>query len=596
MIQWVNGRGDYSREATRMYQSYLKNKYKKIEELNKVYPGSNFKDFKEVKQIPERQKHGWQDFWDWADFYRVYFADYYKYLYELATKRGINTPVIANIPQFIDFDVRGRGFASPMTTSFYKYIPEKARNIVFGGAYQMRRMDYENFHDVCITTQVVKSLTNYSKPVVCAELQTGIMRDKPRLYASDVELNMKTSMASGVDGVNCYMFSGGDNPDNIGMFGKIHRWQAPVSPGGKTDDKYEVLTEHGEFIKTFGSILAKTKPIFQTTVGLYNPYYGTEFLSNTDCGFLVYARDRYFFDGIGRLLSMGSTGFNIIDLTKSELDPAKIRTLLVFSLSFMEKDVQDKLIAYVRNGGKLLLFPELPENDLSGKKCTKLIDKLGIKIVKKVFPSIVNVNGRECFMEGGVSVVKCKGTYKRIATVDKQLCALSKKYAKGKFVFMGYPMPHYYDYHVDILDGIMKDELDVNKNIHINPKDIVGLIRVSDKGSFLFLMNYHQKKYKVDVNVKVPEYGIDLNVKNIYLDSRSGKILPVNVGYNNKLRLRFSTVEILSINMKNKIARFKIKGCPGEEARLSLDIKNKPVETKKHILQKKIEEIEITCE
>ncbi|MFC2061297.1 beta-galactosidase [Elusimicrobiota bacterium] len=133
MIQWVNGRGDYSKEAVCMYQKYLEEKYKTIDKLHESYAGSSFKGFEDIKQPMNRESCGWQDLWDCADFYRIYFSDYYKYLYDLAVERGVSVPVIANIPQFIDFDVRGRGLASPMTSSFYRYIPEKVSNVVFGG-------------------------------------------------------------------------------------------------------------------------------------------------------------------------------------------------------------------------------------------------------------------------------------------------------------------------------------------------------------------------------------------------------------------------------------------------------------------------------
>ncbi len=592
MIQWVNKRGDESYEATGMYRGYLKEKYENIDRLKEVYPESNFTDFEEIKQPSDREKYGWQDFWDWADFYRTYFADYYEYLYNLAYEKGINTPVIANIPQFIDFDVRGRGLASPMTTSFYRYIPEKIKNIVFGGAYQMKRLDYENFHDVCITTQVVKALTNYSNPVMCAELQTGIMRDRPKLYATDVELNLKTSLASGVNGVNCYMFSGGENPDNIGMFGKYHKWQAPVSEEGNTDDKYEVLKEHGEFLKTFGNIIAQTKPLFQTAFGIYPPLYATEFLDNFDIESLTYARDRYFYDGIARLLNLASTNFRVIDLMKDELNPAKLKTLLVFMLSFMDEDLQKKLVNYVKNGGKLLLYPEIPENDLSGKTCKVLMDELGVKLKEKISPSIINFNGKECFVEGEVSIVEATGDYKTIATAQDKVCALSKDCEKGKFVFIGAPMPHYYDYHIDIMNGVIQNELNIKSNIDIVPKDIIGMMRVSPAGSFLFLMNYHDRKHNVNININVEEYGINLSEGNICLNQRSSKILPVNVEVNDNIKILFSTVEILTISMDENTVKLKVKGCPGEMARILLNI-NGTLKINSRVLKKKVQEIEI---
>jgi beta-galactosidase len=592
MIQWVNNRGDYTPQATKKYQKYLREKYKTINRLEKLYPGSSFNKFTEIKQPSQRQSYGWQDFWDWADFYRHYFADYYEYLYKLAVQRGLDTPFIANIPQFIDFDVRGRGFASPMTTSFYRYIPDKVKNVVYGGAYQMRRMDYENFHDVLITTQVVKALTGYSNPAICAELQTGIMRDKPRLYPSDVELNLKTSMASGIDGVNCYMFSGGENPDNIGMFGKKHEWQAPVSSQGNTDEKFVILNEYGELIKTFGSTIAQSQPLFQTTFGIYPPYYGTEFLNYDSCGFLIYTRDRYFFDGIGRLLNMASINFGIVDLYKQGLDPKKVKDLWIFSLSFMDKGMQDMLVDYVKNGGKLVLFPEFPEHDLSGTKCTKILDEFGVKVCDKIFPSLVDFNGKECYVEGAVSTVEVKGKYQKLISVNGKLCGFSKNIGKGKLVFIGAPIPHYYDYQADIMSEIAGSELGVTRNVTVTPKDIVGLLRVGSKGSFLFLNNYHQKKYIAGINVNVPQHNIKIKHENIHLAPRMGKVLPINVVINSNTKILFCSVEVLSFRIRGKEIKARVRGCSGEEAKLILDIKGK----KKTIIRKlkeKITEVKI---
>jgi beta-galactosidase len=593
MIQWVNGMGDYSDQATAMYRDYLKKKYGNINKLNEEYLGDDFKSFEEIQQPAVREKScGWQDFWDWSDFYKNYFADYYSYLNKLATERGVKTPVIANIPQFIDFDTRGRGFASPMTSAFYKYMPAKVDNVIFGGAYQMRRMDYENFHDVCITTQVVKSLTDYKNPVVCAELQTGIMRDKPRLYATDVELNLKTSMAAGVDGVNCYMFSGGENPDNIGMFGKRHKWQAPVDGDGEIDDKFCALQEYGDFVKTFGEVMASTKPVSQTTLGMYGPYYGTEFLSPTDSAFLVYARDRFLFDGVARLLSLSNISYNAVDLLEKDLDPADVESLWVFAISFMDENIQKKLAKYVKDGGTLILFPELPDRDLAGKECTALIDEMGIKLNNKVAPSTVNFGDQDCFVEGGVSVVDVEGDYETLASVDEGPCSISKKCGKGKFIFIGTPISHTYDYHADIIGDIAYQEAGVRNDIKIFPRDIIGLLRSGDNGSFIFLNNYHQKKYVADIELTVPECNIDLKESNIAVCARTTKILPIDVKLSQSLKIVFSTVEILKINEGEEEIEFTVKGCAGENARIILEVEGKRVE-QEHTMEGKTDKVRI---
>ncbi|GAG49033.1 unnamed protein product, partial [marine sediment metagenome] len=95
---------------------------------------------------------------DWALFYKEYRAKYYAYLAELAREAKIEIPLLANIPHFYDFDVRGRGIYSPMTTCMFGDFSRFVPDVRFGGAYQMRRLDYENFHDIPVTTEVVRMI------------------------------------------------------------------------------------------------------------------------------------------------------------------------------------------------------------------------------------------------------------------------------------------------------------------------------------------------------------------------------------------------------------------------------------------------------
>lgn len=588
MIQWVNCTGDYSAEATSMYQDYLKTQYSSIKKLKNTYKDSSIKDFKDIKQPVFREINNWQDIWDWSDFYKNYYADYYSFLYKTATEFGINTPFIANIPQFMDYDVRGRGLASPMTTSFYRYIPEKINNVVFGGAYQMRRMDYENFHDVMITTQVVKTLTGYSNPVICAELQTGILKDKPRLYASDVTLNLKTTMASGSDGVNCYMLSGGRNQKNMGIFGEYHEWQAPVNSHGETDDKFDAIRMHGEFIKVFGKILAGTEPIFQTTVGWYPHYYCTEFLNTAETDKIVNKRNRYFFDGMCRLLNLNSINFNMIDISCELPDIKKMESLFVFSLSFMEKTVQKKLVKYIQDGGTLILFPELPQKDLAGNSCTYFCDEMGID-KKESFSSLVQFGDNECYVDKPVTILNNTENTDIIAETEEGACCISKKVQKGRLIFLGTPITHFYDYHIDIINKIATGNADVFRNVIINPKDIIGFVRGSNRGSFLFIMNYHQKDYSADINIEIPEYNIDIKKEKIYINARDAKILPINVQINERIKILFSSCEIFSFEDNGKEIKLKFKGNINEKINFQLDISGKVLE-KTFILDNKVNE------
>jgi beta-galactosidase len=238
MINWLTKVPDTTKPALTKYRNYLKTKYKNISELNKIYKTS-YKSFSQIKypSLSYDRQPGIA-FWDWVSFWREFYSDYYLYLSRLARDYGIDLPLVANIAHFADVDVRGRAMYSPMTTSMFKEFPQKVSGLILGGAYQMRRLDYENFHDVYLTSEAVKMTADKESPSFCVEMQSGIMFDKPVLYPQDVSLNTMTAMASGLNGFNAYMFASGRNQPDMGGLGTPHNWQAALTLEGNKRPHY----------------------------------------------------------------------------------------------------------------------------------------------------------------------------------------------------------------------------------------------------------------------------------------------------------------------------------------------------------------------
>ena len=230
MVQWLQKAAEYGPGTERMYREFLRGRYgDDLARLNRSH-GSDWRAFEDVVQPASGDDR--QDprlLQDWMAFYQHYYAAYFGTLHARYAAHGLALPVTANIPQFYDFDVRGRGVFAPMTSMMFRDFPAHVPGTVFGGAYQMRRLDYENFHDIALTTEVLRMIGGPDAPVMCAELQTGIMRDRPRLYPQDVELNLKTSAAHGLDALNAYMFSGGRNEEGMPRTGR-----PSTSPGPRS--------------------------------------------------------------------------------------------------------------------------------------------------------------------------------------------------------------------------------------------------------------------------------------------------------------------------------------------------------------------------
>ncbi|MDD5092664.1 MAG: beta-galactosidase, partial [Candidatus Wallbacteria bacterium] len=373
-INWVGKKPDHSPEAEQMYREFMLQRYGSLKAINSAYGMDLSAEIDLVQPGIDSTREHFQRWLDWGDFYRHYYADYYAYLAQIARKHGVTTHLIANIPQFYDFDVRGRGLYSPVTTLMFSEFGKKTQGVIFGGAYQMRRLDYENFHDILLTTEHVKSVSGDGLPAICAELQTGVLSDKPKLYPSDVELNLKTSLSSGLNGINCYMFAGGVNFRGLGQFGPYHEWQAPVDSAGKLRPHYEPLRRFGRLIENFGSVIAPLPKRCDLTLGFYGDHFKTAYLNGDLPDELYGNRNKFYFDGLVRLLSMAGYSYNAIDLC--EPVPDSITHLAVSSFCFMSTQAQQHLLHFVRRGGHLLLAGELLFED------STLLQGLGIRACK----------------------------------------------------------------------------------------------------------------------------------------------------------------------------------------------------------------------
>lgn len=532
MINWLTKEFDHAETVTGMYRSYLKEKYQTVEKLNREY-GSSHLSFDEIDQPDGYVKESeMMRYWDWALFCRRYYAIFYKTLADMARKSGINVPLTANIAHFYDYHTCGRGIQGMMTSSMFRDFRDYVPDIVFGGAYQMRRLDYENFHDVVLISETVKMITRPGIPSIVVELQSGIMNDRPRLYPSDVDLNLKTSTAHGLNGINCYMFCGGTTPKEIASRSTYHEWQAPISADGHEKLHLQPIREFGEFLKKNNSELAATKKIYDLSVGVYMPYYMTEYLRGPFTDKITFLRDKLFFDGVGRLLVLAGFNFNMLDLERtSQAELNKIKYLCVFGLDFMDKATQLKLAAYVKQGGKLLLNYQVPEKDLSLKKEKALISSFGIQKIERNGENLIEFYGRDCLTEMETSTFKIKGAKVIARTLGTgKPCIVKKKVGRGEVVIAGAGITHTFDYHIDIIKRLL-GELGLDPPADSLAPDIHTVRRGSEKAEYLFVFNYHDEPKVVAVN------GLRAALKNrsalIVKSEKSAAGMPVGTSLKN---------------------------------------------------------------
>ncbi|MBL8023850.1 MAG: beta-galactosidase [Elusimicrobia bacterium] len=608
MVHWLQKGADYKDHVNTMFRHFLKEKYKTLSALNDAHQ-SQHTSFASVPQPlgeavdPAR----YAIHVDWALFYRHYYATYFQTLSHRAWSQGIEVPLFCNIPQFYDYDIRGRGNWAPMTTSMFRDFPLLTPNLIFGGAYQMRHLDFENFHDVSITTEVTRmlgavrvieesagalpepnhlpplprfeSLPDSPVPVVCAELQTGIMRDRPRLYPQQVALNVKSSVGQGLAGLNAYMFAGGRNPRGLGAFGTYHDWQAPVGPGGEPRAHLAPLKDFGRFLKWAGPHLALTKKNVDTTLGFYFPYYATEYCSAPWTDQIEAQRTNLWYDGMARLIHLAGYSVNSTDIQRSPEEVlSKHKSLWVYSLGFMDHDTQLKLAAYVKNGGALFLGPSLPTHDLRGQKDRTLANELGIKITGGQTGNLFPGKKQDEWVQGPIQTYSATKETRRWMELASGPAVIQAESGKGKVLVVGFGMPHVFD-HFRHWVREWAENMGVFPKVNCDPWDLQASLRTSKESGFLFLFNYHFTSRTGSVTLPLPGTGKNLRLPKkgtIVLPPLSGVILPLNIPLSPGVSLTHSTAEVLEVSVTPRGLRAVLSAPLPQRVEMIVSLPKKP--------------------
>jgi beta-galactosidase len=574
MVHWLQKAADYGSGTERMYREFLRERHgDDLARLNAAH-GSAWGAFEEVVQPASGDDR--QDprlLQDWMAFYQSYYAGYFGTLHARYAAHGLTLPVMANIPQFYDFDVRGRGVFAPMTSMMFRDFPARVPGVMFGGAYQMRRLDHENFHDIAITTEVLRMIGGPDVPAVCAELQSGIMRDRPRLYAQDVELNLKTSTAHGLDALNAYMFSGGRNEEGTGAFGAYHEWQAAVTPEGRKRTHYAALRDFGRQVRAFGPLLAATRKRADVALGFYAPYWTTEYLTGPDIEAWEWKKQQLFYDGLARLLQLAHLNTSFLDLEKTTLEElTRLPALVVFTLDSMDAGTQQKLVDFVSAGGRLLLNPGLPLRGAGREACTILADFLGVKLGGTLSGNIrYRVDEREALAQGELNWFEAPGAEVIAETMDGKPCGLDLRGAGGQVLLLGFGLNHMFDYQVTLVRELAA-RIGVRPSIETDP-DLQVCLRENGRYGFLFVANFHDEPHSGRIRMVLPgeqRASVFPSRGRMVLGNRRSYVLPLNLPLPGGDVLRYATAEVLDAQVRGGVKRLVVTGAPGAAGEVEL--------------------------
>lgn len=548
MLQWVTNQADYNEDTLKRFVTYMKNKYtvEKLDEALGIKLNQYEALFEMILNPSEDYALKLQN--EFMLFMREYNREYIETLKSIAVKYGIKVPFVVNVHGFDSNDYAKRGGRYPIGLS-QLYEAVKPEGIVAAGDYYIGNIVHENYHDVALANAFTKAIQAEEQPLFSAEFQGGFQYGIPRLQPTTFDLTTRLCVANGMNSLNYYMFVGGENYEDIGLLGKRHDWQAPVSADGTFKKHYYTIKCLGEVIKAVEKDLLESKRDVVTHLGFYADYYMTEFsnaYTREMYDRLKVFREAFLYGGIGKGLTLNNITYEGYDVKReAKIDVDKIKSLWMLSSHWMDEDVQDKLVQYVNDGGKLVLFPAVPTMDMKGNACIKLLEALQVEIEESLWHKYVVVEGMDSVGAGYIETYKGENLYSFASLQEspEKICAFEKNLGRGKVVVfgIGLELEHYFkDEIVKKLAARVHNYPVTNRNDYID----VSFRSIKDTNTrFMFIQNYdeYEKTMVFDYFGETLFDGHELTI-----GARSGLLLPINYKVKENAEIIYSTCELVN--------------------------------------------------
>ncbi|MCM3720211.1 beta-galactosidase [Fictibacillus phosphorivorans] len=557
MFHWVTNQPDYNESTLTEFTEHLKHKYTQ-EEFQQTFcvPYSELKSFAESKsKKPEPIfAHALRN--EFGLFLREHYRRFIEYLKRSAEDKGIDVPFVVNIHGFHTIDLTKRGTMYPIGIS---QLLETAKidNVLMAGDYYIGNIEYDNYTDIVLANAFTKAVQWKEQPLFSAEFQGGSIHDKPRLQPATFDLTTRLCIADGMNGVNYYMFAAGENYENIGLFGKRHDWQAPLTKDGKKSPHYYTIQHIGKMLQVFEGSLIETKPEVDTHFGFYPDYYMTEFHDEhtkdmTDQ--IQHKRDAYLYNGIAKALRVNNIVYDAVNLLDDdELDPRKLPTLWMFSTEWMDENIQQKLVNYMENGGKLILFPTVPVKTMKNVPCTILKDYIGVAVKGHKHHGFVQIDETENVITNQLEIYETESGAFAWTEDEKEVVAFEKKLGKGTLIMFGIGMDHSFNYQNDLIVQLA-ERAGIKSRFQLDEELDLTVRTSPDHGSYLFIQNFDEYKKKTTLHYK----GKPLfDGKELTVPQRAGLMLPIDVPLRDDLSITYGTGEIYHLKQEqNKLELF----------------------------------------
>jgi beta-galactosidase len=372
MLQWMRNLVDINPDTLSRFAAYLHQTYG--ERLTERFPAGTSIEFL-LEQITHPQPpHAAPLLEDYRRFYRAYLREYAAWLWDKAQAYGMEVSPVINIHGFAN---GGKTF--PIGLSQLVEAMEIDGMLSATDVYPLA-IGEGNFHQLLLVNELTKALHSPQQPLFSIEFQAGGNQDFSGAQASLYDLHSRLCISCGIRAINHYLFCDGENHPLLSPV-KRHDWGHPVRQDGSLRAHYFRYPKLSRVLAAYGEDLTLARPQTVTTIGFQLDDFLTEVnnpFTQEATKVITQQRGVILFDFIARGLALTHRPFAALELSRATLSPAQTPTLWVMMERQCDAAVQQRLIEYVREGGRLILVGRMCLEDRYHRPCTLLKDALGI--------------------------------------------------------------------------------------------------------------------------------------------------------------------------------------------------------------------------
>lgn len=526
--EWSGG-WDYNSETMGFgkeegrFANFLKQRYVNIENITRAY-GTDYTSFAEV--YPRKDKKLTTDMdrlreKDYQDFYFSTVAEYSVLLVSWFREFHIDCGIVHNSPNY------------NMNSYFLETVERLGSDFILGSDhYYNLGPDWpqnnptpQHAERIFVSNEMLRLM---GAPATIFELPGGSCSDWPPITGEDLTCCYMTNIALGMKGLNYYIFTGGPNPENIGSNGDSYDYGASIGAQGDIRPHYYVQKKFGEFLSE-NSWMAASEREYDINVGLnwelsrsykYSGPGSQEGFNNDDAW-------NFMHKGLVTTALCASYSPILIDLYKDSYVEHTDKPLLIATSHCMAKGIQERLVEYVKMGGKLLIAPVIPYMDENYNECTILKDFLeGADI------EMCNVPYKRVSM-GNIKNINTKDVWtSKNRPQDAIIIAIEENSSKevswkkdypggGSVIWLGINWNYDKNEQLSMIDFILKKMGCEKQVVTCNNPNIWTSLRTVGKQSMLFVMNLFSSPMSGEIKV--------LSKDGSYMDTGMHKLAPMEV-------------------------------------------------------------------